>query len=170
MIAAPDRVVPLQQYYREPTLSPRTIVEDTVRCGSGVEMPTLNIEHVACNVSDPPAMAAWYVEHLGMRIVRRNTAAPHIHFLADANERVAIEIYSNSADAIPDYQAMHPLRFHIAFDAPDPDAARVALVAAGATFVNEQTLPDGSRLLMLRDPWGLPLQLCKRATALLPAS
>jgi glyoxylase I family protein len=133
-------------------------------------MPRLNIEHVACNVSDPAAMAAWYVEHLGMRIVRRNTAAPHIHFLADASERVVIEIYSNPADAIPDYPAMHPLRFHVAFDAPDPDAAREALVGAGATFVNEQALPDGSRLLMLRDPWGLPLQLCKRATPLLTAS
>ena len=132
-------------------------------------MPTLNIEHFACNVSDPAAMAAWYVAHLGMRIVRRNTAAPHIHFLADANERVVMEVYSHSADAVPDYQAMHPMRFHLAFAAPDPDVARAALVGAGATFVDEQTQPDGSRLVMLRDPWGLPLQLVKRATALLPA-
>ena len=132
-------------------------------------MPNLNIEHFACNVSDPAGMAAWYVEHLGMRIVRRTTAAPHIHFLADANERVVMEIYSHSADAVPDYQAMHPMRFHVAFAAPDPDVARAALVAAGATFVDEQTLSDGSRLLMLRDPWGLPLQLVKRATPLLPA-
>jgi catechol 2,3-dioxygenase-like lactoylglutathione lyase family enzyme len=133
-------------------------------------MPTLNLEHVACNVSDPAAMAAWYVEYLGMRIVRHNAAPPYIHFLADASERVVIEIYSNPVDPIPDYPAMHPLRFHVAFAAPDPDAARAALVGAGATFVNEQTLPDGSRLLMLRDPWGLPLQLCKRATALLSAT
>ena len=133
-------------------------------------MPRLNVEHVACNVSDPAAMAAWYVEHLGMRIVRRNAAPPYIHFLADASERVVIEVYSNPVDPIPDYPAMHPLRFHVAFAAPDPDAAREALLAAGATFVNEQTLPDGSRLLMLRDPWGLPLQLCKRATALVPST
>ena len=132
-------------------------------------MPNLNIEHYACNVSDPAGMAAWYVEHLGMRVVRRTTAAPHIHFLADANERVVMEIYSHSADAVPDYQRMHPMRFHLAFAAPDPDAARAALVGAGATFVDEQALPDGSRLLMLRDPWGLPLQLVKRATPLLPA-
>jgi predicted enzyme related to lactoylglutathione lyase len=62
---------------------------------------------------------------------------------------------------------MNPLRFHIAFAAADPDAAREALVAAGATFVDERTMPDGSRLLMLRDPWGVPLQLCKRPTPLL---
>ena len=130
-------------------------------------MPRLNIEHFACNVSDPVAMAAWYVEHLGMRVLRRTPAAPHIHFLADASGRVVMEIYSNAADPVPDYSAMHPMRFHLAFAAPDPDHARAALVAAGATFVDEQTQPDGSRLLMLRDPWGLPLQLCKRTTSLL---
>jgi len=29
------------------------------------------------------------------------------------------------------------------------------------------TRDDGTRLIMLRDPWGLALQLCKRATPLL---
>jgi glyoxylase I family protein len=133
-------------------------------------MPSLNVEHLACNVSDPAAMAAWYVEHLGMRIVRRLPTAPHIHFLADASGRVVIEIYCNAADPVPDYASMHPLRFHVAFAADDPDAARAALVAAGATFVDEQTLADGSRLMMLRDPWGLAVQLCKRTTPLLPGS
>ena len=133
-------------------------------------MPSLNVEHFACNVADPNAMAAWYVEQLGMRIVRRVATPPYIHFLADAGGRVVIEIYSNAADPVPDYAAMHPLRFHLAFAAEDPDAVKAALVAAGATFVDEQTLADGSRLLMLRDPWGLALQLCKRATPLRPAS
>jgi glyoxylase I family protein len=133
-----------------------------------VRMPTLNLEHVACNVADPAGMAAWYVEHLGMRIVRRSQDASQIHFLADAAGRAVIEIYCNAADAIPDYGTMNPLRFHIAFAASDPDGARESLIAAGATFVDERTLPDGSRLLMLRDPWGIPLQVCKRTTPLLP--
>jgi hypothetical protein len=41
-------------------------------------MPVLKVEHFACNVSDPAGMAAWYVEHSGMRILRRNAAPPHI--------------------------------------------------------------------------------------------
>jgi catechol 2,3-dioxygenase-like lactoylglutathione lyase family enzyme len=130
-------------------------------------MPALNVEHIAWNVAEPAAMAAWYVEHLGMRIIRQFATPPYIHFLADANGRVVIEIYSNPADPIPDYASMHPLRFHFAFAAEEPDAARAALVAAGATFVDEQSLGDGTRLLMLRDPWGLALQLCKRAMPLL---
>lgn len=133
-------------------------------------MPALNIEHIACNVSDPAAMAAWYVEHLGMRIVRKAEAAPFIHFLADASGRVVIEIYSNAADPVPDYSKMHPLRFHVAFATSDPEGSRAALVAAGATAVDDQTTADGSRLIMLRDPWGLPLQLCKRANPLLPTT
>jgi len=134
------------------------------------EMPTLNLEHVACNVADPPAMAAWYVKHLGMRIVRHAPEPSQVHFLADAAGRAVIEIYRNAGDAIPDYAAMNPIRFHIAFAAGDPDASRAALVAAGATFVEERTMADGSRLLMLRDPWGLPLQLCKRPASLLPGA
>jgi len=132
-----------------------------------MRMPTLNLEHIACNVADPPAMAAWYVKLLGMRIVRHSSDPPHVHFLADAAGRAVIEIYRNAEDAIPAYAAMNPIHFHLAFAAPDPDASRDALVAAGATFVEERATPDGSRLLMLRDPWGVPLQLCKRTTPLL---
>jgi catechol 2,3-dioxygenase-like lactoylglutathione lyase family enzyme len=130
-------------------------------------MPVLNVEHIAWNVADPAAIAAWYVEHLGMRIVRQSPQAPFVHFLADANNRVVLEIYSNDADPIPDYASMHPLRLHLAFATTDPDGARDALIAAGAAAVSDQTTPDGSRLLMLRDPWGLALQLCKRTTPLL---
>jgi glyoxylase I family protein len=130
-------------------------------------MPMLNLEHVALNVADPVAMAAWYVKNLGMRIVQQSAVAPYIHFLADAAGRSVIELYSNSADALPDYASMHPLRLHIAFAAADPDASRAALVAAGASFIDEIRREDGTRLLMLRDPWGLALQLCKRPEPLL---
>jgi glyoxylase I family protein len=133
-------------------------------------MPILNVEHIAWNVAEPVAMAAWYVEHLGMRVARHVPTPPYVHFLADANGRVVIEIYSHSADPVPDYASMNPLQLHFAFAADDPDAARDALVAAGATLVDETKLPDGSRLVMLRDPWGLALQLVKRTTPLLPAS
>lgn len=133
-------------------------------------MPVLYLEHIAWNVSDPAAIAAWYVEHLGMRIVRQSATAPFIHFIADARGRVVLELYRNEADPVPDYAAMHPLRFHVAFAAADPDGARAALTAAGATFVSDQTTADGSRLIMLRDPWGLALQLCQRPTPLLPSS
>ena len=130
-------------------------------------MLKLNVEHVALNVADASAIAAWYVKNLGMRIVRQSTVPPFIHFVADAGGRTVIEFYSNADDPIPDYRSMHPLRLHVAFATSDPDGARSALVAAGASFVDEMTREDGTRLLMLRDPWGLAIQLCKRATPVL---
>jgi hypothetical protein len=33
----------------------------------------------------------------------------------------------------------------------------------------EETLPDGSFLIMVRDPWGIPIQLVRRMTPF-PAS
>lgn len=130
-------------------------------------MPKLNLEHVALNVREPAAVAAWYVEHLGMRIVRQSKDAPYIHFIADAAGRTVLEMYSNAADPIPDYASLHPLRLHVAFATADPDASCAALLAAGAKLVDDQKREDGTRLIMLRDPWGLALQLCKRPDPLI---
>ena len=112
-------------------------------------------------------MADWYVVHLGMRVVRQVDGPPHTRFLVDAGDATVVELYENSGARIPDYLHMDPLELHLAFDSSDPDADRDALVRAGATALSDDRLPDGSRLLMLRDPWGLALQLCARATPLL---
>jgi glyoxylase I family protein len=130
-------------------------------------LPALRLEHVALNVADPHAMADWYVTHLGMRVVRQVSGPPHTRFLVDAAGASVVEIYLSDDAPIPDYRAMDPLLLHLAFDSADPDADRAALVAAGATAVSDGRLPDGSRLVMLRDPWGLALQLCARSVPLL---
>ena len=127
----------------------------------------MTIEHFALNVAEPVAMAAWYVEHLGFRIVRHVNNATHTHFLADSAGRGVVEIYCNPPDQVPDYAALDPLIVHIALVSENPEADRARLEAAGATFASEVRLPDGSLLTMLRDPWGLALQLCKRGTPLL---
>lgn len=130
-------------------------------------MSDLAIEHVALNVADPTSMAAWYVAHLGLTVRMGLTEAPFTHFLADAAGRVMLEVYRNPADQVPEYAAMDPLLLHVAFTAADPGAVRERLLAAGATLVSDSILDDGSHLVMLRDPWGLAIQLCKRATPLL---
>jgi glyoxylase I family protein len=126
----------------------------------------MKIEHIAFNVADPVAVAGWYVAHLGLRVVRHVEGPAQTHFLADDAGESVIEIYNNPPDQVPDYAAMNPLLFHLAFvsESPADDSAR--LIAAGATLVDELKLPDGSHLMMLRDPWGVALQLCKRATPL----
>ncbi len=123
----------------------------------------MKFEHFALNVPDARALSRWYVEHLGFAVVRRLEAAPHTHFLADETGRVIVEFYTNPAAPIPDYAAGQPLTLHLALYTPDAGAVAQRLERAGAKPFSDETLPDGSRLIFLRDPWGLPLQLCQRA-------
>jgi catechol 2,3-dioxygenase-like lactoylglutathione lyase family enzyme len=123
----------------------------------------MRFEHCAINVPDPASMAHWYVEHLRMTIVRAIDGPPHTHFLADATGRTVVEIYNNPKDAVPVYAGQHPLRFHLAFAVDDPELLKSALIAAGASFFEEARPDPGSLLIMLRDPWGIPLQLCRRS-------
>ena len=122
----------------------------------------MKFEHFALNVPDPRAHAQWYVRHLGFTIARAREDAPFTHFLADETGRTIVELYTNPKAAIPDYAAAHPLCFHIAVVAADAKAERARLEAAGAKLFLEEPQPDGSLLIMLRDPWGVPLQLCQR--------
>ena len=127
----------------------------------------MKLEHFALNVEAPVEMAGWYVEHLGLSIVRQLKDAPFTTFLADDSGRIMVEIYLNPADEVPAYRNMNPLLVHLAFVSDNPEADKERLLKAGASFASEQHLEDGSHLVMLRDPWGLALQLCKRGTPML---
>lgn len=123
----------------------------------------MKFEHFALNVPDPRAQADWYVEHLGFSVVRRLERPPYTHFLADESDRVVVELYHNPAAPVPDYAATPPLCFHFALVAADAHLERRRLEAAGAAHVLDEPQPDGSQLIMMRDPWGVALQLCQRA-------
>lgn len=123
----------------------------------------MKFEHFALNVPDARLIASWYVHHLGLTVARQRENAPYTHFLADSTGRVIIEFYSNPLAPYPNYGASHPLVFHIAFVSTDAHADQERLEQGGATFASEDTLPDGTLLIMVRDPWGIPLQLCQRA-------
>lgn len=127
----------------------------------------MKLEHFALNVENPLAMSEWYVKHLGLKIVRQMQEAPFTTFLADDSESIMIEIYNNPPDAVPNYREMNPLQVHLAFVSETPDQDRNRLVAAGASLESDQHLKDGSHLVMLRDPWGLSIQLCKRGVPML---
>jgi len=126
----------------------------------------MTFEHFALNVPDAPAQARWYVQHLDFKVVRKRDDAPYTHFLSDSTGRVFIELYTNPKAAIPDYSAQHPLNFHFAVVAADARAERARLEQAGATLFLEEPQPDGSMLIMMRDPWNVALQLCQRTNPL----
>lgn len=127
----------------------------------------MKIEHFAINVENPLEMADWYVDHLGMKVVRQDKTEPYMTFLADDSGRVMIEIYKNPVDEVPDYRNMNPLIVHIAYVSENPTKDKDRLVKAGAKVESDDHLDDGSHLVMLRDPWGVCIQLCKRGTPML---
>jgi glyoxylase I family protein len=123
----------------------------------------MKFEHFAVNVPDAPAHVKWFIDHLDFKLVRVAPGPPLMHFVADETGRVIVELYTNPKAPIPDHKVNHPLNFHIAMVAPDARATREKLEKAGATRVSEDVHPDGTVLIMLRDPWGVSLQLCQRA-------
>jgi len=129
----------------------------------------MKIEHFALQVSDPIAMADWYVKHLGCTLARSSGEPAHMRFLKDSSGSVMVELYRNPKVAVPDYAAMDPLLLHIAFLSENPAADRDRLIVAGARVVDDLvTTPLGDQLIMLRDPWHVALQLVWRATPMLP--
>jgi glyoxylase I family protein len=123
----------------------------------------MKIEHFALQVADPAAMAAWYVEHLGCSMARVAGGPSSIHFLRDSAGTSLVELYCNPRVAVPDYASMDPMLVHVAFVSEDPAADRDRLVAAGATIAEDLVrTPAGDELVMLRDPWGVALQLARR--------
>jgi len=129
----------------------------------------IRLEHVAINVEDPAAMAKWYCENLGMKVVRKGPSPVNMRFISDSGGNMMLELYNNPPDAVPDYPSMDPLLLHIAFMVDDVKAITKKLIAAGATVaVDVNVTPGGDELVILRDPWGVPIQFLKRAEPMLP--
>lgn len=127
----------------------------------------MKLEHFAINVAEPVAMANWYVAHLGMNITFQKPTAPFMTFLADESGRIMIELYYNESAELPNYKELNPLTVHFAFVTTSPDKDKERLLAAGATLESDKVWQNGSRMIMLRDPWGVALQLCQRVQNLL---
>ena len=123
----------------------------------------MKIEHLGLQVEDPAAASVWYEENLGFSICRSADEPNPVRFLADSSGVVMMEMYRNSAISVPDYRSMDPLELHIALCCDDVDDTVDRLIAAGATSASPAAnTAAGDRLAMLRDPWGVPIQLCRR--------
>ena len=123
----------------------------------------MNFEHFALNVPNPIEQAKWYEKYCGMKIIKSLNQYPFTHFLSDESGAIVMEIYSNCLAPVPDYSKMNPLQFHFAFAVENIIETKDKLINAGASLIEEITLEDGSQVVMLKDPFGLSFQLCKRA-------
>ncbi len=127
----------------------------------------MKLEHIALNLPEPKAAAAWYAENLGLKIVKATDAAPFVHFLADDGGSM-LEFYRNPAAEPPDYAEIIPFTLHLAFATEDILATHEQLLAAGAAATGDvEMTPAGDQIVFLRDPWGVALQLVSRKAPLL---
>jgi glyoxylase I family protein len=121
----------------------------------------MRLEHFALQVPEPIAMADWYVKHLGATVARAGGAPEHGRFLVVGG--VMFEIYNNPAVPMPKYGEADVLQMHLAFSSDNLKADRDRLVKAGAKVTVEiYATPGGDEIMMLRDPWQVPIQFVKR--------
>jgi glyoxylase I family protein len=168
-----------------------TIAEDVKTSGSGDKVFTLRdpwgfaiqfvqrvkpmldgkglyAEHFAVNVDDSRAKAKWLVENLGMIVMRDGKAPSYGMFVADSGKNMMMELYHDAKYPVLKFSDVNQNATHLAFMVPDIAAAKAQLVAAGATVVEDiLKTPGGDYVLMLRDPWGEPLQFVTRVKPML---
>jgi len=79
-----------------------------------------------------------------------------------------LELYHQTKAPIPNYRAMDPFVLHVAFLTDDVAGNRQRLIAAGAVADGDVVTNEaGDVMTFVRDPWGLTVQLMKRAKSLL---
>jgi glyoxylase I family protein len=125
----------------------------------------MKIEHIGLSVSKPISMANWYVEHLGF-IIRRQDGNDQkgLAFISDPEQETMLELFDNNVTPPLVSYALSPAAVHIAINSHDPDADMQRLIKAGAVHLEgDPKKATGDVLVLLRDPWGMTIQLAKRA-------
>jgi catechol 2,3-dioxygenase-like lactoylglutathione lyase family enzyme len=149
----------------------RSMAPEGLHSSSAFFREMIRPEHVAFNVPDPNAAVKWYTENLGMKVMRQGGPPTYTSFVADSGEHMMIELFHNA-----DYPLFEPAKFshmsiHLAFMVDDIAAIKKKLVTVGATLVEDITkTPSGDQVLMLRDPWSLPIQFVQRVKPMLKAT
>ena len=119
------------------------------------------VHHVAIIVSDYQVSRRFYVETLGLPIVRENYRPERGDWKLDLRVgAVELELFSNpSAPERPNYPEARGLR-HLAFRVEDVAAAAAELARRGIPCEPIRTDPyTGGRMTFFHDPDGLPLEL-----------
>lgn len=118
--------------------------------------------HAGINVEGFEEISQWYVENLGCRVAR--SVPGGMTFLADPTGRVILELYSNPDGPVLPFKEVNFLSLHLAFLVEDPKKQADRLLQKGASLsYDAKTTPAGDTMVMLQDPWGISIQLIRRA-------
>jgi glyoxylase I family protein len=123
--------------------------------------PDYTFAHTGLNTDAPKEAAEWYVDNLSMKIAR--SIPPKVYFLSDPTGRVILEIYRNDmADNLP-FSQIQPLTLHFAFLVSDVPGETDRLLSSGCKVMDDyKRTPAGDEMVILRDPFGLNIQLIRR--------
>ena len=120
----------------------------------------MKLEHIALDVPDAEAFIGWWCGNLGFR-----RSSPGSAFILDDSGTMGLEIYrTGETPSSPDYRAMNSMTLHVAFVSDDVRADADRLVAAGAKLEQIKLDNPSFHMAILRDPWGVAIQLCRRET------
>lgn len=123
-------------------------------------MKMRSMEHPGIAARDPKALVDFYVDRLGLVLVRQ---ASETTFFIGCEGGGFIEIYQ-AKEGEPDYRSNHAqgLR-HVAFLVDDFDAALAELKAMGIPQAEEpQINPPALKLALFRDPEGNLFHITER--------
>jgi uncharacterized glyoxalase superfamily protein PhnB len=121
-------------------------------------------EHLAFNLADSRAKAKWYTENFVMLNKREGKAPSYGMFISDAGENMMLELYQQKDYPVIGFDSLSHMTIHLAFMTDNIEAVKEKLLKIGAKVVEDITkTASGDFVLMMRDPFGMPIQFVKRA-------
>lgn len=120
------------------------------------------IEHIGIAARDTTALADWYCETLGFRIVSRSDDTPPSYFVAAPNGTMLEVISANQAPRTEHDPRDAGIR-HICIGVEDFEETVAELKGKRVTFTGEVIdLPSGGKVVFFTDPEGNLLHLVHR--------
>ena len=109
------------------------------------------VEHPGIAARNAKALVDWYIETLGMKLLRQTDATT---FFIGYDKGACIEIYAAKEDAAPTKHNHVRGMTHIAFYTDDFDRLHEELLAKGIQPAAEPIIRPNLKLALMRDPEG----------------
>jgi catechol 2,3-dioxygenase-like lactoylglutathione lyase family enzyme len=119
------------------------------------------VDHVAIAAKDSKALAQWYCDTLGLRILFDNGKEPPT-YLVGGDMGGVVEIMPDNGSAVTVHQPYDPGLRHIAFRVRDFDAAHAALQGKVLGLTQPGPAAGGGQIAFFHDPEGNLLQIVSR--------
>jgi uncharacterized glyoxalase superfamily protein PhnB len=133
-----------------------------------IKFSDLRPDHLELNVSDTHEKAKWYVKNLNFKIISQSDGPSHNMLISDADENMMLELNQDSNSPMLEFEKIDYNSFHLAFSVDDIVLIKEKLISAGAKLAEDiKKTANGDQVLMLRDPWGQPIQFVKRVKSML---